>query len=45
MKPIGLDQESKKGFVLIHECLECGKISRNRAAPDDELSEFRQPLP
>lgn len=40
MKPIGIDQDSKKGFVLIHECIKCKKISRNKAAPDDELTVF-----
>ena len=37
MKPVGLDQNTKKGFVLIHECVKCGKMARNRAAPDDNL--------
>lgn len=42
MEPIGIDQEAKKGFVLIHSCVKCGKISRNRAAPDDDIVSFAQ---
>jgi hypothetical protein len=40
MKPIGLDQTNKKGYVLIHKCTICKKISRNKAAPDDELEKI-----
>jgi len=42
MRPTGIDQESGKGFVLIHKCEKCGKQIRNRAAPDDDLSSFEQ---
>ena len=38
MEPIGLDQNSKKGFVLLHRCVRCGVVKRNKAAPDDELA-------
>ena len=37
MEPIGLDQDGKKGFVLLHRCTRCGIERRNRAAPDDDL--------
>lgn len=40
MRPIGIDQESRKGFVLTHACELCGKHIRNRAAPDDNLGAF-----
>ena len=42
MRPIGIDQESGKGFVLMHACEKCGKQIRNRAAPDDDLASFEQ---
>jgi len=45
MEPIALDQDGKKGFVLIHKCEKCGKISRNKAAPDDELTDFSSTSP
>lgn len=37
MQPIGIDKDAKKGFVLIHECKNCGKMIRNKAAEDDDL--------
>jgi DNA-directed RNA polymerase subunit M/transcription elongation factor TFIIS len=40
LKPIEIDQDSKKGFVIVYECEKCGQKQRNRAAPDDELTEF-----
>lgn len=44
MEPVGLDQDGKKGFVIIHRCTKCGLERRNKAAPDDDLSGcFPQP--
>jgi hypothetical protein len=40
MEPMSLDQDGKKGFVIVHKCTKCGQISRNKAAPDDELPGF-----
>lgn len=37
LKPIAIDQNGKKGFVIVYSCVKCGKTSRNRAALDDEL--------
>ena len=42
LKPTGLDQDAKKGFVLLYLCVKCGQTSRNRAAPDDDLISFTQ---
>jgi len=45
MEPRGIVL-SGKGYVIIHHCLECGKVSNNKTAPDDdfekllELSQF-----
>lgn len=36
MAPIGLDHHSKKGFVIVHRCLRCGIVRRNRVADDPE---------
>ena len=44
MEPIALDQSGKKGFVLVHQCMECGHEQRNKAAPDDDLTNFSAPL-
>lgn len=41
MKPISVETDAKKGFIIIHKCQKCGEIKRNRAAteaktqPDD----------
>ncbi|MEQ1849696.1 MAG: RNHCP domain-containing protein [Candidatus Peribacteraceae bacterium] len=44
LKPVGIDQDSKKGFVILYTCKKCGKKHRNKAAPDDRLSEFSSNL-
>ena len=41
-KPSAIDQDGKKGFVIVSKCLKCGKVSRNRAAPDDDLIGFTE---
>jgi DNA-directed RNA polymerase subunit RPC12/RpoP len=40
MEPIGLDQDGKKGFVILYLCTKCGVERRNKAALDDELTDF-----
>lgn len=45
MHPIALDQDSKKGWVIIFECETCHKQGRNKAAPDDDLSIIPGPDP
>jgi len=37
MKPIGLTQSGKKGWILLHKCEKCGHIMRNRMAEDDNM--------
>lgn len=32
MKPIDIEYNSKKGFQIIHKCLKCGHIQRNKVA-------------
>ncbi len=36
MEPIGLDQSGKKGWMVVHECEQCGKKIPNVLAPDDD---------
>jgi len=45
MKPVGIDQRSGKGFMVLHECTVCGKEISNKAAPDDDLTAFKQIMP
>ena len=35
MKPIGLTFKKDGELMIVHKCLNCGKISRNRIAGDD----------
>jgi len=48
MKPISLDEHSKKGKMVIHECSTCGRKIRNMLAKDDDLQAIielgRKPL-
>ncbi len=32
MRPIGVELDPKKGYVIVHRCEKCGEIKRNRAA-------------
>ncbi|PIP65103.1 RNHCP domain-containing protein [Candidatus Peregrinibacteria bacterium CG10_big_fil_rev_8_21_14_0_10_49_16] len=38
MKPTGIDGQAGSGFVVMHECVTCGKLERNKAAEDDDLT-------
>lgn len=38
MEPVGIDQDGKKGFMILHRCTKCRIEKRNKAAIDDELS-------
>lgn len=42
LQPTGIDQDSKKGFVIVYQCEKCGKSHRNKAAPDDEIIQFME---
>jgi hypothetical protein len=37
MEPIEVDQQGKKGYLIIHRCMKCGKIIRNKTAKDDDF--------
>lgn len=37
MIPFTIDKSGKKGFVIFHKCVKCGKIAKNRAADDDSI--------
>lgn len=37
MKPIEIDEDKKKGKMLLHECMKCHKQMRNKLADDDDL--------
>lgn len=35
LKPIRVELDSKKGYVIIYKCEKCGAIRKNKAAEDD----------
>jgi hypothetical protein len=37
MKPIKVFQTGKKGWMILHKCLKCGKEIPNKVAPDDNF--------
>lgn len=39
MRPIGVETDSKRGFVIVHRCERCGEVRRCRAA----TGAFEQP--
>jgi len=34
MRPISLDYSGKKGYQIVHECIQCRKLQRNKVASD-----------
>lgn len=38
LRPIRIDYNGKKGYIIIHKCEKCGIIKRNKAADDDNMS-------
>ncbi|MFA6254042.1 MAG: RNHCP domain-containing protein [Candidatus Paceibacterota bacterium] len=39
MEPIGVELEKSK-YIIIQKCLKCGRIWRNEASFNDQISEF-----
>ena len=37
LEPIGIQTNSKKGYVIIFKCKKCGQIRKNKAAVDDNM--------
>ena len=37
LEPIGIEIDSKKGYVIVFKCKKCGKIRKNKAARDDNM--------
>jgi len=35
MEPVSVEHSTKKGWIILHRCLHCGEIKRNKAALDD----------
>lgn len=37
MRPIQVEMDSKKGYIILHRCEKCGEIRRNRAANEADV--------
>ena len=35
LKPVQVELDSKKGYVIVYKCSKCGAIRKNKAAEDD----------
>ncbi len=35
MYPIGVEPNTKQGYIITHKCSVCGKVGRNKSADDD----------
>lgn len=42
MRPVGIEPDTKKEWIIIHQCETCGKVGRNKAASDDEYAALLQ---
>jgi hypothetical protein len=40
MQPINIEHHSKKGFMIVHECIECGFLGRNSQGNDDNFEKI-----
>lgn len=44
MEPAAVDYSTKKGWIIIHRCLRCGAVRRNKAALNDAQSDDYEQL-
>jgi hypothetical protein len=35
MEPVGIENDAKRTWMIVHRCIRCGAIRRNRAAVND----------
>ena len=40
LKPIAIENNPKKGYVIVFKCSKCGEISRNKSASDDDFEKM-----
>ena len=40
LEPIGLETNSKKGYMIVFKCKKCGAIRKNKIAEDDNMKEI-----
>ncbi len=37
MVPVAVQQDARRGWMIVHECTRCGAVRRNKAALDDPI--------
>ena len=37
LKPIDIETNNKKGYVIVYKCQKCGAIHKNKSAQDDDF--------
>ena len=40
LEPIGIENNSKKGYVIVFKCKKCNAITRNKSANDDDFDKM-----
>ena len=40
LEPIAIENNSKKGYVIVFKCKKCGEITRNKSAIDDDFDKM-----
>ena len=40
MEPIAIEENNKKGYVIVFRCQKCGEIKRNKSAEDDNFDKI-----
>jgi Zn finger protein HypA/HybF involved in hydrogenase expression len=38
LEPIGIDINSKKGYMILFRCKKCGETRKNKVAKDDDMN-------
>lgn len=38
LEPVGVEINSKKGYMILFKCKKCGETRRNKAAKDDDMN-------
>lgn len=40
LKPISIENNPKKGYIIVYKCQKCGEIKRNKSASDDDFDKI-----
>ena len=40
LRPIAIETNAKKGYVIVFKCDKCGAITRNKSADDDDFEKL-----